>query len=80
MTADAASLNAMGALHTLDVPESQLCASSNVDTARLTDYIRIAVTEFVPPLGQAELVEKQGVQVHRLTPTPHHSFTSSFYR
>ena len=64
MTADADSLKAMGALHTLDVPEAQLCAGSNVDKAKLVEYARIAVAEFVPQLAHAELVESnQGVQI-----------------
>ena len=63
MTADADSLNAMGALHSLEVPEAQLCASKNVDRAKLQDYVRLAVGEFVPELQHAELVEAQGVQI-----------------
>ena len=63
MTADAESLNAMGALHSLEVPEAELCWGSNVDKTALEKYIRIAVAEFVPPLADAMLVEQQGVQI-----------------
>lgn len=59
MTADADSLRAMGALHSLEVPEAELCSAANVDSAALVQYVRIAVAEFVPPLSNAELVEHQ---------------------
>ena len=61
MTADADSLCAMGALRSTDVPESQLCASRNVDRDSLVAYVRIAVAEFVPELGNAELINEPGV-------------------
>lgn len=63
MTAESGSLRAMGALRSTDVPEWQLCQSANVDRAQLEAFVRIAVSEFVPALADAELVAKQGVQI-----------------
>ena len=56
MTADADSLQSMGALHSTTVAPETLCSSSNVDKAALLAYVRIAVAEFVPDLAKAEPV------------------------
>ena len=62
MTADADSLNAMGALRSVDTAEADLCSASNVDRDKLAKYVRLAVAEFVPQLAQAELVEGHAVR------------------
>ena len=63
MTAEADSLHRMGALRAFDgVPEADLCASGNVDRERLVAYVRLAVAEFVPELGDAPLIHEEGVQ------------------
>ena len=60
MTTNADALHAFGALRAADSPTlSELCATSNIDLARLEAYARAAVATFVPPLAKQPLVPGQ---------------------